>query len=379
MIGTRGVPAAYGGFETAVEEIGGRLAENGHLVTVYCRSGAGARPRAHRGMRLVHLPAVHSKFSETLSHTGLSIAHLAATRRPDVAFVFNAANAPFLPALRAMEIPVALHMDGLEWKRAKWTGAGRRYYQWAERFAVRWADALIADAHGIADYYERTFRAPTELLTYGAKIIEDPSSDRLSELGLAPYAYHLVVARFEPENNVDLIVEGYTRSGARHPLVVVGNAPYAAAYTGRIAELAGADPRVRLVGGVWDQELLDQIYANAATYLHGHSVGGTNPSLLRAMGAATPVGAFDVGFNREVLGGDGAFFAGAESLRLLVEAAEAEPELQVRRGLRLQERARNDYDWDSVARGYEDLGIRLAAGHSIHHSTVPSRRQFVRS
>lgn len=356
LIGTRGVPARYGGFETAVEEIGRRLAAAGHEVTVYCRStGDPEQPREdYLGMRLVVLPAIRARAAETLSHTFLSVLHLC-RRGTDAAFVFNAANAPLLPVLRAARIPVATHVDGLEWKRAKWSGLGKRYYRVAESLAVRWSDALIADAQGIADYYEREFGAPTVQIAYGAPRV-DPGVGRLGELGLAPGGYHLVVARFEPENNVLTIVEGYRRSGARLPLVVVGSAPYAQQYTARVH--AAADERVRFLGGVWDQELLDQLYAGAFTYLHGHSVGGTNPSLLRAVGAGAPVIAYDVAFNREVVRDAGRYFRGPADLARLLDEAEADPDGTAERGkASLLEAAR--YDWDEVAERYAELARRL--------------------
>src|SRR6185312_16703076 len=253
MLGTRGVPAAYGGFETAVEEIGRRLVERGHTVTVYCRNSKTGTPvTSHLGMQLVHLPALRLKAAETLSHTALSVAHIMFSAKPDLAFVFNAANAPFVPWLRMLGVPAAVHVDGLEWKRDKWNGAGRRYYLSAEKLAVRTADALIADAQGIADYYTRKFRVETELLTYGTKIIRNPESTRLGELGIRPHEYHLVVARFEPENHVDLIIEGYHLSNATYPLVVVGSAGYPGDHADRITALAASDQRIRLLGGLWD-------------------------------------------------------------------------------------------------------------------------------
>jgi glycosyltransferase involved in cell wall biosynthesis len=363
MVGTRGVPARYGGFETAIEEVGRRLAAAGHRVVVYCRTAPGHegrteqhRPAQHLGMELVHLPAARKRSLETLSHSALSVGHLLA-HRTDVAFVFNAANAPLLPLIRAARIPVATHVDGLEWQRAKWGGAGRRYYRTAESLAVRWSDALIADAVGIADYYRREFDAPTTLLTYGAPLIA-PGSDRLAELGLEPRGYHLVVARFEPENHVDVIVDGYRRSGATKPLVVVGSAPYSDEYTGRVHGLA--DERVRFLGGVWDQQQLDQLYGNCFTYLHGHSVGGTNPSLLRAIGAGAAVLAFDVDFNREVTAEAGRYFSDAADVATLVEAAESAPDAVAKDGQRARELAAG-YDWDDVAAGYEKLARGLVA------------------
>ena len=358
MIGTRGVPARYGGFETAVEEVGARLVERGHQVTVYCRRVEGEEPLAsHKGMDLVHLPALRRRSLETLSHTALSVAHLAA-HPVDAALVFNAANAPLLPGVRARGIPVATHVDGLEWKRAKWGRGGQAYYRRAEGLAVRWSDALIADAVGIQDYYRERFDADTDLITYGAPVITgggDPA--RLVELGLEPRGYHLVVARFEPENHVDVIVEGYCASRATRPLVVVGSAPYSDAYTERVRSLA--DGRVRLLGGVWDQDLLDQLYAGSLSYLHGHSVGGTNPSLLRAIGASAAVTAFDVSFNREVVGVAGRYFSGPDDVAALVEEAEADPAATADRGRAAGLRAAL-YDWDRVADGYERLCLRLA-------------------
>ena len=363
MIGTRGVPAAYGGFETAVEEIGRRLVDRGHAVTVYCRKTGGEHPDEFLGMKLVQLPAVRSKTLETLSHTALSVAHAATTARHDAAFVFNAANAPFVPLLRLRGIPTAVHVDGLEWQRGKWGPAGKRYYRFAESAAVRFADALIADAQGIADYYRQEFDVPTELLTYGTMVQQNPAASRLAELRLGPGKYHVVVARFEPENHVDVIVDGYTRSSARLPLVVIGSAPYGAEYTDRISHTAASDDRIRMLGGIWDQELLDQLYANALTYVHGHSVGGTNPSLLRAMGAGTAVLAYDVVFNREVLGADGRFFRTVAEVGALIDAAESAADEHIAAGSRLRERAASNYNWDDVSLGYELLATRLADGY----------------
>jgi glycosyltransferase involved in cell wall biosynthesis len=357
FLGIRGVPARYSGFETAAEEVGRRLVDRGHDVTVYCRG----RPTAgeYLGMRLVHLPTLRLKVTDTLVHTALSFLHLQ-RRPPDVAVVFNAANAPLLPLARARRLPVAVHVDGLEWQRAKWGPTGKRYYRGAERLAVRWGDALIADARGIQQYYLDTYGTPSTFIPYGAPILDDARPELLAPLELEPRAYHLVVARFEPENHVDLMVRGFLASRSRLPLVVVGSAPYSAAYTATIRALAEPDQRVRLLGGVWDQDLLNALYANAACYLHGHSVGGTNPTLLRAMGAGAPVLAFDVVFNREVLGDTGLFFGDAGALAGLIDEQEADEEGRVARGRRGQVRAAELYDWDDVALGYERLCQDLA-------------------
>ncbi len=311
-------------------------------------------------MKLVHLPAVRRRSLETLSHTGLSVGHLM-MRRADAAIVFNAANAPWLPLLRLARIPVATHMDGLEWKRAKWGKSGKRYYRWAEAFSVRCSDALIADAAGIRDYYRTTFDVATELISYGAPLQSPATPRRLAALGLIPGEYHLLVARFEPENHVYEIVQGYMRSSAKLPMVVVGSAPYGGQYTSAIRDLV--DARVHFLGGVWDQNLLDELYANALIYWHGHSVGGTNPSLLRAIGAGTATNAFDVNFNREILEETGKYFCGPDDVAVLAEEAEADPAGARSRG-DFSRLIASRYDWDTVADQYEDL-CRVLASRSV--------------
>ncbi|WP_029239955.1 MULTISPECIES: DUF1972 domain-containing protein [unclassified Pseudonocardia] len=361
MIGTRGVPARYGGFETAVEEIGRRLADRGHQVTVYCRGRDDASTH-HLGMRRVVLPSLRGRSVETLSHTFLSVLHAVRRRhQPDVALVFNAANAPLIIFLKILRIPVAVHVDGLEWRRAKWGRAGRTYYLLCERFAARMADALIADARGIEDYYRRKYGVGSDFIAYGAPEVEPDRPELLDPLGLEAGRYHLVVARMEPENHVDVIVDGYTRSGAVLPLVVVGSVPYETEYNRRVADLAAADERVQLVGAVWDQDLLDQLYANCASYLHGHSVGGTNPSLLRAMGAGAYVVAWDVDFNREIVRDDGSYFGDATAVAERVEDVEAAPDRVEEQGRAGKKHVLATYAWEAVTEDYEALARRLDA------------------
>lgn len=372
LVGTRGVPARYGGFETCVEEVGQRLAARGHEVVVYCRATnqESTAPRTYLGMTLVTLPAPKRRTLETLVHTGLSVAHLLA-HRVDAAIVFNAANSPLLPALKVAHIPVATHVDGLEWKRAKWGAAGQKYYRWAEGMAVRWSNALIADASGIQEYYASTYHAETQLMAYGAPVLGELGTGLIREIGLEPGKFHLVVARFEPENHVDTIVEGYVRSSAMHPLVVVGSTPYSDGYTRKVRD--AADSRVRFLGGVWDQELLNQLYFHALVYWHGHSVGGTNPSLLRALGAGAATNAFDVNFNREVLGSAGAYFSEAGQIPALVQAAENDFAATASRGQASLDRA-GSYCWDDVTDSYEALCRRLVL-HGFGRSSAGAQRR----
>lgn len=368
LVGTRGVPARYGGFETAMEEVGRRLAQDGHHVTVYCRSGNSGEspePCEYLGMRLIHLPALKKRSLETLSHTFLTALHMALSQqRFDAIIVCNAANSPVLPLLRLGGAAIAVHVDGLEWRRTKWGPIGRKFYRVAESLAVRWSDALIADAYGIERYYEDEFGAHTEGIAYGAPDMTLVGSNLLASVGVKEHQYHLCVARFEPENHVDLMVEGYLRSTTKYPLLVVGSTPYPGAHSERIEMLAARSSQVHLLGGVWDQRLLDQLYAGALTYLHGHSVGGTNPSLLRAMGAGSQTIAYDVVFNREVAGPTAFYCSSAGEVGAAISEAEEDIPETLTRGSELAARARRLYTWDKVAQDYAALCQRLASGFS---------------
>jgi glycosyltransferase involved in cell wall biosynthesis len=359
LMGTRGVPAQYGGFETAVEEIGARLVLRGYDVTVYCRN-PGQRIREYRGMRLVNAPAVRHRMTETLSHTAISTVHAIVADRPDAVLLLNAGNAPMLKPLAAARIPTAIHLDGLESRREKWRGMGARYYRWAEGAAVRWGTEVIADAQAIADHVLSEYGRRCVVIPYGAEVIA-PGCDRLAEVGVTAKGYHLVVARFEPENHVLEAVHAYRESTLAEPLLVVGSAPYSQWYVDAVRTAAQSDRRIRFLGAIYDAPLLDQLYANAATYLHGHSVGGTNPSLLRAMGAGAPVLAYDVEFNREVTAGQALFWADADALVSLLDsladgARADELDAFAKAG---RERIAAVYQWDTVTDQYEALIRRL--------------------
>lgn len=377
LMGTRGVPARYGGFETAMEEVGRRLAANGHDVTVYCRTGNSKEttdPSTYLGMRLIHLPAVRHRALETLSHSFFSAAHALVSSRYDAVVLCNCANALVLPLLRLRRIPVAVHVDGLEWKRTKWGRIGRRYYRGAEALSVRWAQGLVADAKGISRYYAAEFGAETTGIAYGAPDMSHVGSDRLQEVGIEADGYHLVVARFEPENHVDLILEGYLKSNARLPIIVVGANPYPSKHTKRIEELAARSDRIIMTGGVWDQDLLDQLYAGARTYLHGHSVGGTNPSLLRALAGGTPVVAYDVDFNREVARDAGVYADSPEMFAHAINAAENRAAATKEEREQSGQATCTRYSWDAIAQQYIDLCRQLAALPSLRRKNSGRRR-----
>lgn len=361
-MGTRGAPAHYGGFETAVEEIGAGLVDLGHDVTVYCRRDGRISAGTYRGMHRVVLPALRRKALETLSHTGVSALH-ALRHRPDVAIVYNAANAPWVGLLRAAGIPTAMHLDGHDGRRAKWRGLGARYYSVATRFGVRAASKVIVDSQTIQDELQHSHRVRSRFIPYGAaaSLADADDADRLlGTLGLERARYHLLVARFEPENQVLEIIRGYRSVDATLPLVVVGFAGYPGEYAGLIGAEAAENPGVRLLGAIWDQPLLDTLYDNARSYLHGHSVGGTNPSLLRAMTRDAPILAYDCSYNQETMGGAALWWRSAADIGPLLLEVEADADGFVEMVERACKRAAGHYTWPDVVSAYDALVNELA-------------------
>jgi len=361
ILGTRGVPGNYGGFETFAEELSARLVQRGHDVTVYCRSGnVRGSPSSHRGVRLIHLPALRLKAAETLSHTFLSAFH-AAFQPYEIVYVCNSANAPlcYIPHLRGQQ--TILNVDGLEWRREKWGPTARRYYRWAARRAAAMPIEVVTDAKVIQRYYRERLGRETPCFAYGTELYpRGHMAERLAPLGLEADRYILYVSRLERENNALLVVQAYRAVRTDIPLVIVGDAPYAREYVNEVK--AAADSRVRFLGYRFGDDY-HALQANARIYVQATEVGGTHPALVEAMGHRNAVLAHDVPEHREVLADAGRYF-GLRDVDDLVrqlqhllgeEAAIAE----MRR--RAEERVMDHYSWDAVTAAYESYFEELLA------------------
>lgn len=361
LIGTRGVPAQYGGFETCVEEIGRRLVERGHDVTVYCRSGYYVqRLESFLGMRLVYLPNLKRKSLDTLSHTYLSVLH--AMMQPyDVLMVFNAANSPALLLPRLLGKKIAINTDGLEWKRGKWGTIAKRYYKFSEWLSTRLAHRIVADSTGIQDYYKKCYGIDTTYIAYGAYISQRRKPELLDTLGLSSGEYFLQITRFEPENNPLLTVSAYKRIQTDKKLVLVGGVPYESEYSRQIMALAAEN--ILLPGPIYDKELLNELWCNCYTYIHGNEVGGTNPALLQTMACGCFTIAIDVPFSRDVLKDGGIYFEKTtDDLALKMQwALHHSAELNDFK-MNAVTRIREHFSWDKVTDGYESLFRELMSG-----------------
>ena len=360
ILGTRGVPAAYGGFETFAEELGARLVERGHDVTVYGRShSVPTGLREHRGMRLRVLPTIRHKYLDTVVHTAISAID-SVVRDFDVALVCNSANAPFALIPRLGGAKVALNVDGLEWQRRKWSRLGQWYYQGCAWLAPKLPIVLISDAVMIARYYQERFGRKTVYIPYGTDARRLEPGATLDRLGLAAGSYLLYVSRLEPENHALTVIEGYRAAGGRAvlggPLVLVGDAPYASDYKARLEEAAGTIDQVVMPGYVFGDGYAE-LQSNALLYVQATEVGGTHPALLEAMGRGAAIVANDVPEHREVLGDAGVYYARNDPSALADRLAElaGDAELRARLGSTAAERAARLFSWDRVTDEYEEL------------------------
>ena len=356
IIGTRGVPAAYGGFETFAEELGARLVGRGHEVTVYGRRHVvPAGLRSHRGMRLRVLPTIRHKYLDTVAHTALSVVD-ALPRRFDVVLVCNNANAPFALVPRLTGAKVVLNVDGLEWERGKWGTAGRLYYQACAWLSPKLPVTLVSDARVIARWYQERYGKRTRFIPYGSDARVLPPGETLARLGLEPGRYLLYVSRLEPENNAHVVMDGYIASGVDLPLIVVGDAPYATDYRRSLEERAEAHPGIRMTGYVFGDGYAE-LQSNAMIYVQATEVGGTHPALVEAMGRGACIVANDVPEHREVLGDAGRYYArnDVDALATVVRDLVADTAVRVQLGAAAGVRAKAAFSWDYVTDEYERL------------------------
>lgn len=353
ILGTRGIPATYGGFETFAEELSTRLVRRGHEVTVYCRQRYIAPE--YRGVHLIHAPCLRHKYFETLTHTFFSTVHLA--RHPkQVVLYCNAANAIFTPLPRLLGMSVAINVDGLERKRKKWNWLARQWYLMSEWMSTKFPHATVSDAQKIAEYYRERYGKETLFIPYGAPLGKVTGTSTLQKLGLEPGRYFLYVSRMEPENNALLVREAFEQVDTAMKLALVGDAPYAPDYIARVRDTK--DPRIVMPGAIYG-EGYRELQSHCFAYIHATEVGGTHPALIEAMGAGALTLYLHTAENHEVAGGVGIGFE-HDTLTSAIQRALLMTEGE-REELRFcaQSRVRERYSWDAVTDGYEKLFVRL--------------------
>lgn len=357
IIGTRGIPARYGGFETFAEELGAGLVARGHAVTVYGRRRffeKGERRFLHRGVSVALLPTIRHKFFDTVINAIVSFLWVTLFARPDVVLVCNAANAPFAWILRLGFIPFAINVDGIERMRSKWNWLGRLWYRIGEKTSVLFAQKVVADAGVIARYYKRSHNCSPTVISYGARVIGRQPGDTLSELGIEQGKYLLYVSRLEPENNALGVIQAYKRAAPGMPLVIVGDAPYASRYKESLKKEASSGV---IFAGFRFGEAYQELQSHCYAYVQATEVGGTHPALIEAMAYGNCVIANGTQENVEVLGEAGLFYwkNDFETLSERMKLVAKDPKLVSRLGAKAEERARKRYAWEGVIEQYEEL------------------------
>jgi glycosyltransferase involved in cell wall biosynthesis len=349
LLGTRGIPARYGGFETFAEEIATRLAARGHQITVYCRQRP---PETHyRGVRLQYLPTIRHKYFDTIAHTFLSTLHLLA-HRVDAALYCNGANALFTLWPRLFGMPVALNVDGIERKRKKWNRLAKAWYLVSEWLSTFCPTVIVTDARAIQQYYRARYRKDSTFIPYGAETGKLETSSVLDQLGLERGRYFLYVSRMEPENHALEVREAFERVPTPLKLALIGDAPYSAEYVRRVR--ATKDPRIVIPGAIYGrgyQELGSHCFA----YIHATEVGGTHPALIEAMGRGALVLYRNTPENAEVAGGAGIPFEPAELAEKIRQVLEMTEEERSRLRAKAEQRVRERYSWQAVTDAYENL------------------------
>ena len=362
LFGARGIPHTYSGTETFFGELAPRLAARGHEVIVYCRSGLfREKPDSYRGVRLIYLPSIETKNLGTFTHTLACVGDVL-FRGVDVMLVANVANALLCAVPRLAGNKVALNVDGVEWERSKWGPIGRRYFHWNARLAGKiCSDGIITDAVEMQRIYLEQFGTRSVCIAYGANIETSTNPEAVRQYGLEPFGYYLIASRLVPENSADLIVRAFERFRSDRILAIAGDANYRCSFVDALRRTQ--DRRVRFLGHVSDSEHVKELHCNCYGYIHGHSVGGTNPALLKALGYGNLVLALDTPFNRQVMERHGILFKNdADDLASKLQFVDDQPQVAERYRRQATQRILEEYTWDHITDQYEDYFYRLVAG-----------------
>jgi len=359
IMGIRGIPANYGGFETFAEELSTRLVQRGHEVTVYGRSNKiDYNGKYYKGVELVILPTISHKYFDTVAHTAVCVSH-ANFKKFDVVLICNSANAIFSFVPRLSGKKVALNVDGLEWQRDKWNVYGQWFYKISECLATFLPDQIVTDSIFIKKYYLNKFKKSSTFIPYGAPTLQVETKDVLEKFQVRPEKYVLYVSRLEPENNAHLVIKAFEKVKTDLNLVIVGDAPYSTKYIEDLKKTT--DPRIIFTGYVFGQGY-KEFQSNAYFYVQATEVGGTHPALLEAMGYGNCVLANDVPEHVEVLRNAGVYFHiknEADDLAAKMQYLLDHPEeVQVFRK-RAVARIEEAYTWDRITESYERLFYKM--------------------
>ncbi len=361
ILGTRGIPASYSGFETCVEQLGQRLVQRGHQVTVYCRTHHIIYPgQTYKGMRLVKLPTLANKYLDTIVHSFISSIH-ALPQRYDIALYFIAGNSSVTWIPRLVGTKTVLNVDGLDWKREKWPILAKKYIQFAEYLATFLPNAYVTDSRVVQAYYQDRFRSEPPYIPYGSEVENLPPGETLTKYHLESLKYVLFVGRLVPENCAHHLVEAFKGLETDLKCVIVGSAPYAEAYQDSLRALANGDPRIIFTGYIFGKGY-HELGSNASIFVETSGVGGTHPALVEAMAFGNCIVVHNTSENLETIGDSGFSYngkIGAGDLRQVLKTLLSTPQMLEKYRKKATLRAQVCYTWEAVTDSYERLFNQL--------------------
>lgn len=354
ILGTRGIPNRYGGFEQCAEFLAKGLVEKGHKVWVYCSSAHEYQQPEWEGVQLIHCKDPEPRIGTAGQFIyDLNCFRDARKRKFDVLLQLGYTSSSIWRRLWPRTVNI-VNMDGLEWKRSKYSPKVQRFLKVAEKWAAQHADALVADSVGIQEYLMQKYGKPSSFIPYGAELFEQPDERYLTTQQVQPFGYDLLIARMEPENNIEMILDGHLASGVPYPLLVVGNTGHT--FGSYLKQKFAANSLVRFTEGIYDATVLNNLRYFSRLYYHGHSVGGTNPSLLEAMACRALIVAHNNPFNRAVLGVDGFYFGNIHEVAGIsahVQSKEDRSEWMAQNLAKIKA----TYNWPTIVEAYERVMV----------------------
>jgi len=357
LMGTRGVPSSYSGFETCVEQLGQRLVERGHDVTVYARKHhINFDGSVYKGMKLVKLGTIQNKYLDTIVHSFLSSLH-ALVHRYDIALYFIAGNSLVSWIPRIVGTKTMLNVDGLDWEREKWPFLAKKYIQFSEFLATKLPNLYLTDCAVVQNYYQTKYQKKPPYIPYGSEVSILPPGDTLKKFDLEPDKYILFVGRLVPENCAHHLVSAFKKINTDLKCVIVGSSSYSDEYIQELHALAKDDPRIIFTGYAFGKDYYE-LGSNALIFVETSGVGGTHPALTEAMGFGNCIIVNDTPQNLETIGNSGLSYQGklgAESLQEVLQDILADEKAIAEYKQKAYLRAKTHYSWDSVTDAYEIL------------------------
>lgn len=353
ILGTRGIPNAYGGFEQFAQFLALGLTQKGHSVYVY---NSGLHPYKNDNWNNIHI--IHCRDIEDKIGTAgqffydLNCIKDARKRKFDILLQLGYTSNSIWRRIWPKDCINIINMDGLEWKRSKYSSTAQRFLKLAEKWAAQHGEVLIADSVGIQQYLKETYCKQSVYIPYGANVFTPGTvPDLFTGWNIQPYEYFLLIARMEPENNIEMIIKGYLASTASFPLILIGN--YANKF-GQYLYKKYNNSHIRFMGGIYEQEKVNWLRYYSTLYFHGHSVGGTNPSLIEAMGCHCSIAAHDNIFNKAILGKDAFYFNNENNVSDILKENYFSPLIENRKKENVH-KVRTIYNWESIVNRYEEV------------------------